>query len=217
MKILATAAAAAAALTACGGAAEPGAAAIIGDDRISVSSLNTAVTDWEKEFRADPVANQMRDSASDPEQGDQSESDVRNALAALVNFRIAAEAAKGAGVTVTGGQTDQVMSVLNQQGGASSHTLASGLPKRYTQDFARYLATRELILRRLGAGAATPAGQQADAQATAQIRERWNTLLVRTSERMKIKINPRYGSFDPKQVEIAPVKYRLSNTESGIR
>ncbi|WP_067483403.1 hypothetical protein [Actinomadura hibisca] len=215
VKILATVAAAAAALTACGGAAQPGAAALIGDDRISVSSLNTAVTDWEKEFRADPVANQMRDGAG-PEQGDQSESDVRNALAALVNFRIADEAAKDAGVSVTGGQTDQVMSVLNQQGGAPSHTLASGLPKRYTQDFARYLATRELILRRLGAGDA-PADAQPDAQATAQVRERWNTLLVRTATRMKIKINPRYGSFDPNQVEIAPVKYHLSNTESGIR
>ncbi|MGK5554406.1 hypothetical protein ACSNOI_22610 [Actinomadura kijaniata] len=216
LKITLAAAAVATALSGCGGPVEAGAAALVGDERISTATLNAAVRDWQREFRADPVANQMREQPQSAEQqmggdGGLSESDMRGALAVLVNFRVADEVARRSGVTVTDGHVDQVVAAMDRQGGARSTTLANGLPSRHTRDLARFLATRALVTQKLGGGT------DPQSPASAQARQMAAMLFVSTAGKMKIKVNPRFGGFDPQRVSIEPVRYHLSATETGIR
>lgn len=199
-----------------GGPTKVGSAVVVGDDRITTASLNKTVREWQREFRADPVANQMRDqpqSADQPmgEDGDLSESDMRIALAVLVNFRVGERVARDAGVTVTDGDVDRTVELLNRAGGAKSNTLANGLPARYSRDLARFLAGRTLVSQKLGADA------NPQSPATAQARQMYVQLFASTAKKMKIDVNPRYGTFDPARVTVAPAKYELSATESGTR
>jgi hypothetical protein len=192
-----------------------GAAAIVGDDRIAVSTLDQAVTDWQREFRADPDANQMR---SDPRlQGSRpgteplTESDLRDALDMLVYFRIGDEVARRNGITVSQGRIDQILSALQQRGGADSMVRSRGLPGRHARDLARVVGVETMMSQRNGA---SPDPRAAERNAAAQ--RRTAQQFVQAAEGMKIRINPRFGSFDASKITIAPVKYTLSATESGI-
>ncbi|RKS72059.1 hypothetical protein BZB76_4872 [Actinomadura pelletieri DSM 43383] len=207
-KVVAVALVAAGALTGCGGSPKVGAAAVVDDDRITVTTLSQTVRDWREQFRADPVANQLRANPGDPAQlAGESDSDVRGALTLLINFRVAEEAAERAGVKVTGTQVDQAVGLLDAdanrimgrpptvRGGAESITLASGLPRRYTRDLARLVATQIAVRQ---------AGMQ------------WPGLFRGTASAMDIDVNPRYGNYDPREVGVGPVRYRLSSPDSGI-
>ncbi|MFI0351489.1 hypothetical protein [Actinomadura sp. 9N407] len=217
IKAAAAALVAAVALAGCGGGPlKMGAAALVGDDRIAVSTLDTAVTDWQREFRADPVANQLR---SDPRMQDQrngseplTESDLRDALDMLVYFRIGDEVARRNGVTVSQGQIDQIVAALEQRGGADSLVRSRGLPARHARDLAKVIGVETLVAQKYGA---SPDPRAAEQNAGAQ--RQTARQFVETAEGMKIRVNPRFGSFEPAKIAITPVKYTLSATESGIR
>ncbi|XVQ12545.1 hypothetical protein ACQP1W_08295 [Spirillospora sp. CA-255316] len=216
MKAVAAAAVAAAALTGCGGGSlKVGSAALVGDDRIAVSTLNGAVRDWQREFRADPMANRMRADPGSFGQGAAaeplSETDLRRALHLMVRFRIAGEVARRNGIPVSEGRIDQAVNEMNQEGGAASVVRAVGLPARYTRDVARLVAVEEDLGRRFGA-TDDPRSPQSMAAAP-----RVDAVLTDTARRMKIKVNPRFGSFDTNRVTISPATARLSATESGTR
>ncbi|RFS84688.1 hypothetical protein D0T12_14215 [Actinomadura spongiicola] len=208
-KIVAAALVATVALTGCGSSPKVGAAALVDDDRITVTTLSQTVRDWREQFRADPVANQLRANPGDPapQLAGESDSDLRGALTLLINFRVAEEAAERAGVKVTGTQVDQAVALLDRdanrimgrpptvRGGAESITLASGLPRRHTRDLARLVAT-QMAVRQAGM--------------------RWAQLFRGTAGAMDIEVNPRYGGYDPREVGVGPVRYRLSSPDSGI-
>lgn len=204
---------AAGALAGCGGSPKVGTAALVGDDRITVTELSQTVRDWRTQFRADPAANELRANAGGvaPQLAGDSESDLQGALTLLINFQVADEVADRAGVTVTGGQVDTAVQGLNRQGGAGSITLASGLPRAHTRDLARLVATQIAVMQRFGAdlnNQLSPATQQAGKQ--------WNELFQRTADRMHIEVNPRYGNYDAGKFEVGPITYRLSSPDSGI-
>ncbi|TDD30889.1 hypothetical protein E1287_28505 [Actinomadura sp. KC06] len=205
---------AAGALTGCGGSPKVGTAALVGDDRITVTTLSQTVRDWREQFRSDPRANELRADPGNPAQqlaGD-SESDLRGALTLMINFRVADEVAERTGVTVTGAQVDGAVASLNKQGGAGSITLASGLPRAHARDLARLVATQIAVMQRYGAdmnNELSPATQQAG--------RKWNELFRSTADGMDIEVNPRYGAYDPGQFEVGPVRFRLSSPDSGTR
>lgn len=204
---------AAGALAGCGGSPKVGTAALVGDDRITVTELSQTVRDWRTQFRADPAANELRANPAGPapQLAGDSESDLQGALTLLINFKVADRVARKAGVTVTGGQVDTAVQALNQQGGAGSITLASGLPREHTRDLGRLVATQIAVMQRFGADLTNrlnPATQQAG--------RRWNELFQSTAGDMHIKVNPRYGSYDPGKLVVGPITYRLSSPDSGI-
>ncbi|MQY03988.1 hypothetical protein ACRB68_20350 [Actinomadura sp. RB68] len=215
MKAALAAAIAAAALTGCGGGpAQAGSAAVIDDQRITVSTLDAAVREWRAQFRASRGANDARANpgSADPRVAPPAvEGDLRGALSALVTFRIGDEVAKRAKVEVSDGDVDQIVAAMDRQRGARNTTLANGLPVRYTRDLARFFAIRELLVQRVAGGA------PAESQQAAQARQVVGLVMRKAAAGMKIKINPRFGTFDPAQVQIGPVAYQLSGTESGIR
>ncbi|NKZ08565.1 hypothetical protein [Actinomadura latina] len=204
---------AAGALAGCGGSPKVGTAALVGDDRITNTELSQTVRDWRTQFRADPAANELRANPANPapQLAGDSESDLQGALTLLINFQVADKVAKAAGVKVTGGEVDTAVQALNQQGGADSITLASGLPRAHTRDLARLVATQIAVMQRFGADLGnrlSPATQQAGRQ--------WNELFKRTADGMRIEVNPRYGHYDPGKFEVGSITYRLSSPDSGI-
>ncbi|GAA3945064.1 hypothetical protein GCM10023085_28950 [Actinomadura viridis] len=206
---MAAAAVAAAALAGCGGGpVKVGTAAVVDDDRIELSTLDRAVQDWQREFRADERANLIRQRLGSDQLWD---SDLREALDWLVKFRVAGEVAERNGLPVSEGQVDEVVAALDRQAGAASATRAYGLPARYTRDLARFFAVQTLAAQRFAGNAQPGSPQSAAAQ------EQTKNLFVTAARGMRITINPRFGGFDPAQVGLTPVAFTLSATESGIR
>ncbi|MFD0901607.1 hypothetical protein [Actinomadura sediminis] len=210
---------AAGAIAGCDAAPKAGTAALVDGERITVRTLGDTVETWWGQLQSDPAAGQMwarsgNGAAQSGELGtapaEPGEADMRGALNLLVSFRIADEAAERAGVTVSGGRTAEVVELLERRGaGAETITLASGLPRERTREFARFMAVQDALMRHFGADGApqSPANMRAT--------QRFQTLLVETATAMDVEINPRYGTFDPQRVAIGPVSNELSTPGTG--
>ncbi|MFC0036729.1 SurA N-terminal domain-containing protein [Actinomadura rayongensis] len=194
-------------LAGCGGSpVQAGSAAIVGDQRITIASLDRDVRDWQRQFRDNEVANALKEQS-----GGSAGDAVRQALGTLVRLRVADQTARRAGVAVTEGRTDAVIAGFDRQpGGATAITLANGLPARYARDVARFFAIRDLLAARSLPPRVTSAQQVLQARQQAELE------INRVAAGMRIEINPRYGTFDRAQGMIGPVTTRLSGTEKGL-
>lgn len=199
-----------AALTACG-PVKTGAAALVGSDRITIAKLNATVTEWSKELPKYPAAQQIAQQAQ--AQGQQvpfdPSSPQRSALYQLVDMRVWDEVARKDGVNVTGGQVD---ALIAQNGGMPSldaNVLAQGLPTSYDRAYARSVLLRHALMQRYGVSTATD--QQAQQRAVQQVIGSY----VQAGHRLKLQINPRYGSFDFQRMALGPVCPTLSKPDSG--
>ncbi|HEX2315248.1 MAG TPA: hypothetical protein VHJ17_16005 [Thermomonospora sp.] len=212
VKTALAAGAAALALTAC----QPmkmGAAVIIGDERITTASLDRDVRDWSEQFRASPEANMKRTGSSAPRQrlpmDAVSDSEMRDALTRIVRIRVSDQVAREEKISVVPSDVDRLIDRLGGPREAESTTLALGLPTKYTRDVFRDLLVQETLLRRHGHDGVpgSPAANQAQQRAIA--------VYTDTARRLHVKINPRYGTFDARQLMVGPVEYRLSRGETG--
>lgn len=177
--------------------AKMGAAALVGDQRISTSQLNTAVHDWEQEYTRNPVpASQLGlDTSSVP----------RSVLSNLVQFKLMDAAAQRQGVRINDGALDTalgspVAARLRMQ------AFALGVPQQNFRDYMRaYLEAQGIMARIL------PKAQRANpdlAQAAL------GKTLAATGRSVRITVNPRYGSFSYNKGLITPAAHRLSRPET---
>ncbi|MFE2942539.1 SurA N-terminal domain-containing protein [Streptomyces sp. NPDC059255] len=178
-------------LTACGGEAHPGAAAVVGGQRIEVSTLQSAVRDVREAQRATPESAQL---IKDTAQLSQAK------LNSMIFDRVLQRAAADAGVDVSrkeiqetraqaaaqSGGEQRFAAMLLQQGALSSGQIDAAI-------------SREVLLNKvagaLGANTSTPEGQQ-----------KVLAVLTKTSRDMGIDVNPRYGSWDYQQVRLGEAK-----------
>jgi hypothetical protein len=198
------------ALTACG-PVKPGAAAVIGHDRISVAKLDSAVSRWKKELPAHPDAEQIVQS-SQPDQHvpfDPS-SPRRSALYQLIEIRAWDQVAREKHLSVAQGQVDAFVASKGGRGGLDAYVLAEGLPTSYDDAFARSLLIQQVLLQQYGV---TP-GQPVTPQQQAQVRQLL-TDYGNAKKHLGITINPRLGTFDEKTQTLGPVCPHLSTPDSG--
>jgi hypothetical protein len=203
-----------AALTACG-PVKTGAAAVVGGDRITIAKLDGAVRQWARELPKYPAAQQIVQQSQAQGQGRQipfdPSSPQRSALYQLVDMRVWDEVARRDGVRVAQGEVDAFVA---QNGGTptlDANVLAQGLPTRYDRDYARVVLLRQTLLKKYGVSADQPADPQAQ-QAGLQ---RLFASYAGAGHRLKVSINPRYGSFDFRQMALRPVCPGLSSPDSG--
>jgi len=202
--------AAGAALTACG-PLKPGAAAVIGHDRISVAKLDSAVSQWKKELPEHPDAEQIVQS-SQPDQHvpfDPS-SPRRSALYQLIEIRAWDQVAREKHLSVEQGQVDAFVASKGGRGGLDAYVLAEGLPTSYDDAFARSLLIQQLLLQQYGI---TP-GQPVTPQQQAQVKQLLSDF-AGAKKHLGITVNPRFGTFDHKTMSLGPVCPRLSTPDSG--
>ncbi|MFD5114689.1 SurA N-terminal domain-containing protein [Streptomyces sp. NPDC058391] len=178
-------------LTACGNDAHPGAAAVVGGERIEVSALQAEVREVRDAQDASPEAAQLIKNTGQLSQAK---------LNSMIFDRILDRAAADAGVKISrkeiqgtrqqaaaqSGGEKQFAAMLLQQGALSEGQIDAAI-------------RREVLLTKLaqaiGANTTTPQGQQT------VLAE-----LTKTSEKLGIDVNPRYGSWDVKQVQLGAAK-----------
>ncbi|MFB8775599.1 SurA N-terminal domain-containing protein [Streptomyces broussonetiae] len=178
-------AAAAPLLTACGNDAHPGAAAVVGGERITVAQL---------ENRVDEVRSAQRAAIQDDAQYAQAIAGTgglaRDTLHSMVLDRVLHRAAEDAGVTVSRKEVQEMRSGLEQQAGGAEALEAAWLqqygvaPERLDENLLLQLEAQKLAAK-LGTDTSQPAF--------------WS-VLSEASEELNVDVNPRYGTWDVEKV-----------------
>jgi hypothetical protein len=211
------------ALAACG-PLKPGAAAIVGNDRITDAKLDSAVTQWSKELPKYPEAQQLVQKAqaearaaaegqpvppsnpNDVKPFDPS-SPQRSALFLLIAIRSWDELGREKGLTPSPGQVDAFLARLGGPAQLNASMVAQGLPTSYAGDFARTVMVQQALVTRYGGGTSDPQTEQAAEQ-------RMVGDLVAVQHKLGITVNPRYGTFDA-DMHFGAICPRLSTPDSG--
>jgi hypothetical protein len=210
-------------LAACG-PLKPGAAAIVGNDRITDAKLDSAVTQWSKELPKYPEAQQLVQKAqadaraaaegqpaapSDPNEVKPFDpsSPQRSALFLMIAIRSWDELGREKGLTPSPGQVDAFLAKLGGPARLNTSMVAQGLPTSYTNDFARTVMVQQALVTRYGGGTADPQAEQVAEQ-------RMVGDLVSVQHKLGITVNPRYGTFD-KEMRFGSICPRLSTPDSG--
>ncbi|MCZ0988823.1 SurA N-terminal domain-containing protein [Streptomyces diastatochromogenes] len=174
-------AAAAPLLTACGSDAHPGAAAVVGGQRITVAQLENRVNEVRKAQRAavpdETQYQQVLASTSGL---------TRDTLHNMVLDRVLHRAAQDEGITVTRKEVLQMRTGLEQQAGGAKGLETAWLQKygiapEQLDDNLRLQLEAQKLASRLGTDTSQPAFWKALSQA---------------SEELHVDLNPRYGSWD---------------------
>jgi hypothetical protein len=202
------------ALAACG-PVKPGAAAIIGHDRITVATVDTAVGRWGRELPKYPEAQQIVAQAQGQPTGEQipfdPSSPQRSALYQLIEIRAWDELAREQHVSLAPGAVDAFIAAKGGRAGLDAYVLAQGLPTSYDESFARSLLIQQTMLQRYGINP----GQPADPQRQQQVLQRLLGDYTGAKRHLGITVNPRFGTFDAKRMSLGPVCFRLSTPDSG--
>ncbi|GGV52636.1 lipoprotein [Streptomyces longisporoflavus] len=191
----AAAVAAAPLLTACGSEAHPGAAAVVGDERITVSQL---------ESRVNEVRDAQRAAIPDEQQYEQAIAKTggltRSTLHTMVLDKVLHRAAADAGVSVSRREIQTLRAGLEQQQGGKK-AFEQGWLQQYSvapsrlNDSLRTEIEAQKLAKKLGADMNAPEGQAIF----------WKAL-SKASRKMDVDLNPRYGKWDVKKSQRADAK-----------
>ncbi len=168
-------------LTACGSDAHPGAAAVVGDDRITVSQLENRVKEVRTAQRAATQGEAQYEQAIAKSGGL-----TRDTLHGMVLDRVLHRAAEDADVTVNRKEIQQARAGLEEQaGGAKAFEMTwlqrYGVPPERLEDNLRVQIEAQKLAARLGADTSQPAFWKA---------------LSEASKELSVDLNPRYGTWD---------------------
>ncbi|MFJ5777790.1 SurA N-terminal domain-containing protein [Streptomyces sp. NPDC093094] len=184
-------AAAAPVLTACGNDAHPGAAAVVGGQRITVSQLENRVAEVRDAQRA-AVADETQYAQVVAKTGTL----ARDTLHGMVLDQVLHRAAEDAGVTVSRKEIQQMRAGLEQQAGGAEALRTAWLqqysvaPERLDENLRLQLEAQKLAAK-LGTDTSQPAF--------------WKTLSD-ASRKLDVELNPRYGAWDAERVGRADAK-----------
>ena len=188
-----------------GGACFPGpmgAAAIVGKQRITQSTLDTQ------------VANFNHAAAKYPGQVTVKSADVPKAvLSAMINFAIEDRVAGQAGITVSNALVQQMttsaQSQLSQQyGNAELGLLNNGIPPQMLTDLGRYEA--QVYTFELRANGGTIPSTSAEQAKVSSVQSK---AVCTAAKSLNVQVNPQYGRFDYSQYTVVPGPDLLSPTE----
>ncbi|MFI6491750.1 SurA N-terminal domain-containing protein [Streptomyces sp. NPDC050564] len=177
--------AAAPVLTACGSDAHPGAAAVVGGQRITVAQLESRVN----EVRAAQKA-ATKDEAQYEQTIARTGTLARDTLHGMVLDRVLDRAAKNAGVSVTRKDTQQLRASLEQQAGGAPALEAAwlqnyGVAPTHLDESLRTEIEAQKLAATLGVDMNTTEGKTTF----------WKAMSVASKE-LRVDLNPRYGAWD---------------------
>ncbi|MFF7869250.1 SurA N-terminal domain-containing protein [Streptomyces qaidamensis] len=184
-------AAAAPLLTACGNEAHPGAAAVVGGQRITVSQLDERVGEVRAAQRA-----AVQDEAQYQQAIARTGTLTRDTLQTMVLDRVLHRAAQDAGVTVSRKEIQAMRSGLEQQAGGAKALERTwlqqyGIPPQRLDENLRLQLEAQKLAEKLGTDTGRP--------------EFWKALSD-ASKDLNIDLNPRYGTWDVQKSSRADAK-----------
>ena|SRR5437868_4444927 len=162
------------ALTACSAPVEAGAAAIVGDERISASTLNGKVQELESAVKRLQV---QVDPAMKPAQT------VLGQMVMVVRYQQILDKAR---VSVSDGELDQYIAAQGGTAALDPVLVAAGVAPSQVREYIRTSLAAGKLAQALGGGTDQAAGQAGQAKAQA------------LALQIKVTVSPRYGHFDDK-------------------
>jgi hypothetical protein len=184
-----------------------GAAAVVGDQRITVASLDTQVSNLQT--AAKPYAGQMQLTQAQMPAA---------VLGWLIRFAVRDQMASEAGVTVTQAQVQvtvaqigaQAQQAASSNGQPTAHALdellvANGVPPSLLDDLGRYQA-QEIAFVTKNNGGKLPTSQSAVTTAQAQV----GKADCRAAKGLNIQVSPQFGRLDYTQYSVVPAADTLS-------
>ncbi|MDQ0950308.1 outer membrane murein-binding lipoprotein Lpp [Streptomyces phaeochromogenes] len=168
-------------LSACGNDAHPGAAAVVGGDRITVSQLENRVNEVRSAQRAATTGEAQYEQAIAKSGGL-----TRDTLHGMVLDRVLHQAAQDAGVTVTRKEVQRFRGELEKQAGDAKALEVAwlqqyGVAPERLDDNLRVQIEAQKLAAALGTDTSQPAFWEA---------------LSKASKKMDVDLNPRYGDWD---------------------
>jgi hypothetical protein len=184
-----------------------GSAAIVGDQRITVANLDSAVSGWTSAYRSDPVVSTVLP----PSSINQVTSSVpRTVLNQLVSFQVADEAAREHGINPTKGALDRFTPQIQANLSQESLTMAdlpviNLVPPNETPALIRYIYETTALVELLAPNATS----QEEAQIALA------AALGQAAHHLKVSVSPQYGSYDFGTASIAGTRLLLSRPDTG--
>lgn len=178
-------------LAACGSQAHPGAAAVVGGDRITVATVQGQVADVRRAQDSSEQAAQITN---------QSGQLGRAKLHGLILDRVLDKATADAGVTVTRAEIQQMRQQAVAQYKGEDGLRAAVLQERWIAPgqidaFLREQVQLTKLGQALGADPTTPAGTKILGDA-----------LTKASKALNVDVNPRFGTWNNQQIQLADYK-----------
>jgi hypothetical protein len=194
-------------LTACG-STQFGAAAIVGGQRITASTLTTQVSALTSYYHANKSKIQLAFAqAQAPQQ----------VLAWLIRFDVRDQMASREGITITSADIQNAISSITTEERESGNTapladlaVANGLPPDLINPgLGRYEAIQAALIAKLGGASATSTAAQEALSAA------FNRDQCLAAKSLNIKINPQFGALDYSELNIVAAANTLSAPEPG--
>ncbi|MFJ4964453.1 hypothetical protein EES43_10935 [Streptomyces sp. ADI96-02] len=174
-------------LSACGNEAHPGAAAVVGGHRITVSSVQAQAADVRSAQESSPQATELVSKSGQLS---------RAKLHGLIFARVLDRAAADAGVTVSRKEIQEMRMASLARAGGEKQLEAMMLQQRWTApdqidgDMRQEVQLPKLA-KALGADLGTPQGQQVVGAA-----------LTKASKALDIDVNPRFGRWNDGKLQL---------------
>ncbi|GAA2722552.1 MULTISPECIES: SurA N-terminal domain-containing protein [Streptomyces] len=169
-------------LTACGSTPHPGAAAVVGKERITVAQLQGRVDDVREAQRSAPQGAQLL--AASGRLG-------QDTLVRLIQYRVIEKAGEDSGVEVTRREVQerraQVERMLGGAQAVEARFLAAGIAPDGIDQELRVGLIRSKLEDALG-------------------KDRAGEVLRKTSDSLGVQVNPRYGTWDAKRGTARPAQ-----------
>ncbi|MDT0269583.1 SurA N-terminal domain-containing protein [Streptomyces sp. DSM 44915] len=177
-------------LTGCSTEAHPGAAAVVGDERITIASVQERVETVRQAQREQPEGDQLLQASGGL---------TRQTVSFLVYLEVLEQTAEANGVEITRREIQESRALAEASAGGAealerSALVANALPMAGEEQIEQMLAG-QLMFQGLASRLNAPPGPEGD--------QLIQQALAETAEEIGVEVNPRYGEWDSQQSVLA--------------
>ena len=177
-----------------------GSAAIVGNERITIATLDTEVTNLSQTVKLYPGTVQLSQAQQ-----------TQQTLTWLIRFKINDELARQAGITVSTAQAQKALDEIYSAAKANAQAqgirnvtldlilVANGIPPNLASEVGRYQAIDDKFAKQVNRGQ-EPTSTAAQSATTAKL----NMARCRAAKVLSVQVNPQFGRFDYSQVAVVP-------------
>jgi len=190
-----------------------GAAAIVGNQRITIATLDTEVTDLSTAAKQYPTTVKLS-----------SQEETQQTLGWLIRFQINEQLARQEGITISSGQAQAALTEIYAEAkseaaseGLTNITLnlilaANGIPPNMSAEVGRYQAIENQFILQANGGK-VPTATAAQTATTAKLTKAQCV----AAKGLKIQINPQYGQLNYSQYQIVPAPSTVTRAQGPVK
>ena len=177
-----------------------GAAALVGNERITIATLDTEVTALSRTVKLYPGTVQLTQAQK-----------TQQTLTWLIRFKINDELALQAGITVSTAEAQKALDEIYSAAKANAQAqgirnvtldlilVANGIPPNLVDEVGRYQAIDNKFAEQVNGGQ-EPTSTAAQSATTAKL----NKARCRAAKALNVQVNPQFGRLDYSQVAVVP-------------